>query len=396
MRKFVLSMSPDTFIWFNRNEGIAYNTQNYKSFKFELNDYIKYLCEELNKPSNLYTLIIDETHIKDKSVEKWIDGLTKINSARIESFTKDYKVSLKPMVKIQNDSSRIINNKDWIETTQCITEISFHLTGVNLSHKEKLYHKQFLYPIESDELLKFEDIKYFIELFPPQRELTFNFLGDLNLYPQINQLVKFISCRKGAKVWYIRLDDINEYLINSSIIKNFDIHIICLSDNDSIEKINRLSHKMPKAKFVFLISSEKEYHNLERIKNVNNCAVFPIYTGKNLHFFDKHVFLTQDDLQKIKIEKRHIFMNQSLNATFWGKLEILPNGTIWTNHNFPSIGHVRDSISLIISNLFENNSAWFYIRDQYPCKQCIYQWICMPPSNYELIINKPNLCKLNP
>ena len=93
MRKLVLTISPDTFIWVNKNEGIVYNTQNYKSFEFELNDCIKFLCEELNKPSNLYTLVIDEIQIKEKCVEDWINDLTKINSARIEPFKANGKNS---------------------------------------------------------------------------------------------------------------------------------------------------------------------------------------------------------------------------------------------------------------------------------------------------------------
>lgn len=42
--------------------------------------------------------------------------------------------------------------------------------------------------------------------------------------------------------------------------------------------------------------------------------------------------------------------------------------------------------------IWEEGKSWFNIRNQPPCNSCIYQWLCPPPSNYEIAIGRPNLC----
>jgi hypothetical protein len=32
------------------------------------------------------------------------------------------------------------------------------------------------------------------------------------------------------------------------------------------------------------------------------------------------------------------------------------------------------------------------IRNQTPCDDCVYQWLCPSPSDYEIAISRPNLC----
>lgn len=46
----------------------------------------------------------------------------------------------------------------------------------------------------------------------------------------------------------------------------------------------------------------------------------------------------------------------------------------------------------VICEELVQNTAWRNIRDVKPCSDCLYQFICPSPSNYELVIGKSDLC----
>jgi len=149
----------------------------------------------------------------------------------------------------------------------------------------------------------------------------------------------------------------------------------------------------------FLIENEEQFELLIAMKEdygIANYKIIPVYTGDNLSFFEENVYVGPDDLFQKTLSMREIFRNQKLNINFFGSLSILPDGTVKANMNKPPIGNTKtDSImSLIFKEMLEN-TAWRVIRDTKPCSECIYQFFCPPPSNYETAIGKPDLCKIN-
>ena len=52
----------------------------------------------------------------------------------------------------------------------------------------------------------------------------------------------------------------------------------------------------------------------------------------------------------------------------------------------------QHSIHEIVYNEIEKGKSWLRIRNQFPCDNCVYQWICPSPSNYEIAIGRSNLC----
>jgi pseudo-rSAM protein len=72
----------------------------------------------------------------------------------------------------------------------------------------------------------------------------------------------------------------------------------------------------------------------------------------------------------------------------------MPDNQVYANVNMESLGTIHDTIySLIYKELTEGKS-WLRIRDQKPCADCIYQWLCPAPSNYEIVLGKYNLCNI--
>ena len=65
----------------------------------------------------------------------------------------------------------------------------------------------------------------------------------------------------------------------------------------------------------------------------------------------------------------------------------------YANRLFPALGLVeKDSIYAIIRKEITEGQSWLRIRTQSPCDTCVYQWLCPSPSDYEIELNRPNLC----
>lgn len=102
--------------------------------------------------------------------------------------------------------------------------------------------------------------------------------------------------------------------------------------------------------------------------------------------------MTKDELASIKLSKREIFANMTLNTHSFGKLIIMPDGKVFADVNDSALGSISDPIYDLIYREMTERKAWFRVRDMKPCCDCVYQWLCPSPGNFELVIGRPNLC----
>jgi pseudo-rSAM protein len=169
--------------------------------------------------------------------------------------------------------------------------------------------------------------------------------------------------------------------------------------NTVFENIWNLINK-EKTTVHFFIENEKQYAMVENLTDnfgIEKYNIKPFFNGRNMNFFRDNIFLSKDDIFSKTLSIREIFRNQKLNSNFFGSLFILPAGSVKTNMNSQSIGNIKADrlLNLIYREMIEN-TAWRKVRDVNPCKSCLYQWLCPPPSNYELVTGKPNLCHVKP
>ncbi len=129
---------------------------------------------------------------------------------------------------------------------------------------------------------------------------------------------------------------------------------------------------------------------------IEKYQLFPVYTGNNLDFFRKNVFLTHEDILATRLTMRDFFRRRAINENDFGKLHILPNGDIYANRHYPALGNVATHDFLtIIQKEIKEGCSWLRIRNQEPCANCLYRDLCPSPSDYELEIGCPNLCCIN-
>ena len=74
----------------------------------------------------------------------------------------------------------------------------------------------------------------------------------------------------------------------------------------------------------------------------------------------------------------------------------MPDGSVKANMNSTVLGNINaNSLLEIIYLELHKNTVWRKIRDEEPCNGCLYQFLCPAPSNYEMVISKPNLCNIS-
>jgi len=148
--------------------------------------------------------------------------------------------------------------------------------------------------------------------------------------------------------------------------------------------------------YVFNVTSDEDCLQVEHLVeqfSIENYRLNPVYTGNNILFFEKNVFLTKEDILSTPMTIKDFFTRQAMNIYDFGKINIMQNGDVYANLDHPVLGNINtDSIYEIVHKEVEEGKSWFRIRNQAPCNDCVYQWLCPPPSNYEIEIGRPNLC----
>lgn len=391
-----LIIDKNTFLWIKKDRGLMYNSSNFKSFEFLVSDSIINICESLQVLGNLYQIPLDESYESDPVLKHWIDKIIHIGSAKIESFEENYTPSLKPVLRVQHDIEKIVKSRNFAEVVNSLKEINIHLNGVDIHEKEEEYHKQFAYPVKSIDELDIENLSLFLKCVPQRNNIKLNFVGDYVSYTQLSGLIEELSHRINSITFYFRIEDIyNWWRSIQSFINTYNIHLICKCTDELPIYVEFVKHNVIHHSFSFLATSGMDLDLIDSIDKTGlEYTINPLFTGVNKAFFEEYIYIDMADCTECTVDKRHIFMNQTLNGNFFGKLDILPDGSIWDNLNFSKIGFTTDDFFEMLLSVFDLSRSWFYIRNQSPCAHCLYQWLCPPPSNYEIVMDKCNLCHI--
>ena len=399
MGSFVLTISPEVFIWTINEVGLVYNSSNYKFVKFSVDSKLQAICNLLNGPSELYKIVLDEAELQDETISSWIQSLVDIGAAILEPFSDKYKVSLKPILKVQYDNSKILAHNDSSYILECLRDITIHLSRSILSDSEKGYYKQFVYPQHSssaiNRCLKFEHLQKILQNIPNNNSIRINFVGEIFSYPFLNELISCLGGRCNPITFYHKFASPS---LNIDLFKQLDsFENIIYLDIQELLKSDFSDISVERLRFRFVVQSIEDVNMFQKIASmVNNDMEYelvPFYNGANLDFLKDFLSIDISMLSCFHIAKRHVFMNQVLNSNFFGKLEVYPDGTIYSNPNFPKLGNIENKFSDILLRAFNNDSAWFLTRNVDPCNECVFKWLCPSQSNYELNTGVANLCK---
>ena len=226
---------------------------------------------------------------------------------------------------------------------------------------------------------------------------TFNIIGDISNVLNYSELLDFFDQHLSPK--YIVCSYQNVLALQPDFENNFSYKIsvhfpIDLQQWNNSRQI--LLNQTLSVEYIFNVTSEEESQQVGQFiekYRIEKYRINPVFTGDNIRFFEEKVFLTKEDILSTSMTIKDFFSRQEMNLYDFGKINIMPNGDAYANINHPALGNIySDSIYEIVQKEIDEGESWLRVRNQAPCNDCVYQWLCPPPSNYEIAIGRLNLC----
>lgn len=368
------------------------------------------LVNEVYKPDNLGVVKLhlktnietDLTIFIENIIKHKMGGLIDLHDEAVKP------VNLLPILSLANDVEKLqkYNNKSPVipDLISYLSELNVHINGtcsLDCSLCSR-YYKQIksCFSFKNNAEMRPRDLQKILEQLKHSRVKKINvFGGNIFQYTYWDELVRLMSEYDFEFHLWTNYQNLPEE--NPSVFRNENIFkeiIVTFPIRKSlIEKVYTLyTHR---TKFHFLIENKDQYlYALDLIDTIliTDFDITPIFTENNRDFFSENIFLNKEDIFSSRINMRQIFRNQKLNANNFGVLIIYPDGVVKANANSVELGNISQSsmLELIYKELTEN-SAWRVIRNKGVCSSCQYQFLCPPPSNYETVIKKTNLCNVN-
>ncbi|WP_455669635.1 hypothetical protein [Phocaeicola sp.] len=296
------------------------------------------------------------------------------------------------------------DNNPLRSTLQTETNLITYINTIHIyplsSKNEKEYTSIYFYEYEDEILLKEATLNQ-IDSLVKMQSIIFQLPGIDSLISQFitfygEQVIKnrIIINTNYRRIYKIKL--LSE--VGSWNPENLNIFIDLTSNFDKACFIQEVIKYAKKANFYFLLENGRQYKLAKSLicdYNIEKYQLTVYYNNMNLSFFEKYVYSDQKDILKYTISKQDIFANTILNKINFGQLFILPDNRVYSNINDRCLGFLgQKTIQELIYKEMTQRNNWLKTRNKKPCKNCIYQYLCPPPSIYESMIGKMNLCHI--
>jgi len=404
-----LTVYPFVYISKYNNDTLFYNTISGESAIFKDNIFIAELARNLEEQE--YACVINKVEIDELNK---VDFLKILVEKNLGYYIDKQRLKISPVttrcveINNQNFVAQFRNNEYIMEN---LREITFHINnemGNQITSTRQLKNlkspKQFLFPIyesPTSELLlsKIEKVIEKIEI----NKLNINIIGgNIFRYSQIESLINFLNKTTFNIFYYFHYKDwIEEHsqrilpLINEHDIK---IILIDFPFKEAQFKLWEAVVEQKNVRIEFIVENNDQMEEAEMIINrfkLNNCIFRPYYNGDNYDFFKENVFVNEEDILSVKESLFELVAKKISNPTFFGKFTIDAHENVYSNMNLPPVCNI-DSLNLeylIYDLISKEDSIWLNSKfKEKPCNKCIYKLLCPPVSNYDLVMNKHNLC----
>ena len=169
------------------------------------------------------------------------------------------------------------------------------------------------------------------------------------------------------------------------------------SEVETIENIISKTIQTPNIAYNFFIYSDEcfeEIQNLYTKFEFVNYRLLPYFNGSNIDFLKSNVSFTKENISELGLTMKDILIREKLNESFFGRLYIQTDGTVYSNLNFDQLGNIYDNsmLKMIFKEVNQVKSWSFLRKDISPCNNCLYKNLCPPISNLELYMKKFNFC----
>lgn len=394
MKEYWFAVYPHCFLWLKGEEGLVYNTKNYAKILFCNEGLLAEKAGLLVVMENLYCIRLTEEELADEKLNGWVQNMVAQECGALveDNGINQRPLSLPPILKVQDEADYYRwEHRQGIDgnVIENLHRLVFHINGSKYGNE--LYAKQTIYPTVSFEMLSAKDILRFAmnaRVSPFLTEIVL--VGNPFVYEGLEELMDSLQTICPVSV-YCTWQDVMNFLSDvEKLSTKANLHIMATGD--------AVLDKLPQeVNYTFLVTSEQEYEaamEFEGKYRLEHTDIVPVYTGNNLSFFEECLYMDEEGIQDIALDKREVFIRQKLNIQDFGRLTVIADGKVYANPNRSAIGHIGETPHAIVYRELTEGSSWLRIRDQKPCCDCIYRWLCPSPSHYEDVIGKPNLCHI--
>jgi pseudo-rSAM protein len=396
--KRLLYLEPYTFAFIGEKEAVIYNTLNSAYIHANLNHpVVRNIIDTLNNPDNGYGIILDDKELENPEVKSFIYAVRESFSGDLVPFkegsTKPFIFKPAPyMNNLVEDEDDPDNSKTAGELAlQNLCEVTLFLPVNNVQSDDSFYHLQMNHPYNchNENQLQIEDYATVLHQL---------FIAGVNRVNVVgtDQLLAFnhLFGNSDTKLYYYTS-------LSSSIPEQFQIdkplEIFIHPEEITVETAENIKiHHRDGIVWNFILTSITD---VERVDKLNlpehiDYKYTPYYDGSNMPFFEQHVFNGLDDIIAKPVSRKAIFRRQLLNENFFGKLWIDAAGHVYGNMNCAPVGNIRNGSlkDMATKLLVEKQFPWLLTREIEPCKHCVNRYLCPSVSNYELVMNRYNLC----
>lgn len=375
------TIEPYVHVALTNQNTLLYNTLDKVTIESDKVEIIELLREMLQK-ENCGVVLLKNSRYKNKNISSFIKELREKYMGDIIDIdlSKSKPIQLLPFFNFRDSNKIEIYKKH------------------NFSHYTNIFDYLCEICIHIDYTIDISKLICFLQSVPDG--ITFNIIG--NIWDVINysELLSFFNQYSSPKNMVCSYK--NVMLLQPAFNNNFSYKISVDFPIDMQQwsySMQLLASQTLPYEYVFEVVSVKDYQQAEHLIDQFQIEKFhlkPVYTSENIRFFEENVFLTKEDILDTPLSIKDIFAHQAMNIYDFGKINIMPDGDAYANMNYPALGNIyMHSINEIVYKEIEKGTSWFRIRNQAPCNDCVYQWLCPPPSNYEIAIGRPNLCHVN-
>lgn len=383
IKSYWFIIEPYVYVGLSSNFVVLYNTLDGVSIESSNDKVVSLVQENLRKSNNGVTLLSHKM-LQEEDITEFIYKLRdNFMGDIIDSTLSNGKpVQLHPIFNYSDFSDLQLYKRQNFSSDRNLSDILSEIT------------------VHMDMSISIDELIPFLLLLPPHVTINLSFENRTSDIAIIDNLLPLLRSRTSAKnmicsykhIAYLPKENGSDFSYN--IVIDFPINQHLLQDCIDFLFNNNLQYK-----FIFKVASECDYRAAESIienYRLVDYVIQPVFNAENIDFFEQYVFLSKDDILSMPISLKDIFMHQSINSYDFGKFSISSDGDIYANEHFPPIGNIcSDSLSDLIEKEIKEGESWLRIRNQYPCTNCAFQWLCPSPSNYELEIGRPNLCSCN-
>ncbi len=405
-------LTSDVHVSYNleQTKMLLYHTRTGKEFEVNHKNSIQ-LVKDVYEPDNLGVIKLPEIKANNQELTEFVEKIIKLGMGGIMNIENEKKkpINLLPILNLSNDVEKLKKSNDISliipDLISYLSELNIYINGecdLQCSGCYVFYRQvKSCFNSRKDDELHPSQLRKILNQLTYSRVKKINILGgNIFQYTYLCELFEIIKeYQFDFHLWsnYINMPSERSSIFSSNNIFN-DVLVTFPVQASSLE--TSLKRYEDRSKFHFLIENEKQYVDainlIENLK-LNNYSIKPIYTACNIDFFSDNIFLKKEDIFSDIITRRDIFRNQKLNANNFGALSILADGSVNANINSSVLGNIyQNTILELIYRELIDNTAWRVIRDSDVCKNCLYQFLCPSPSNYETVIARPNLCHILP